>query len=1296
MRLRLPLSKFVIIGCAAITLLYGQRPMSPERIATLQAFSADLHQKRLAERRQVELRAAAAGLPVRRKLLDGRMVEVQRFINGRPLYYITTNLNAAQTVRTDLVWPGGMLGLNLTGAGITAGLWDDGSVLITHQEFEGRVTPADGSAIGSDHPTHVAGTMIASGVVPLARGMAGEASLYSYDWDDDSAEMAAAAAAGLTISNHSYSYIVGWQLNSPKSGWNWWGDVNVSSIEDYFFGFYDNTASDWDQIAVNAPYYLIVAAAGNDRADTGPMPGGEHWISYNGENWVLSTDTRDPDGNFDCLPGGPQVAKNVLVVGAVEDIPAGYTNPDDVLMTSFSSWGPTDDGRIKPDLVANGWQLYSAVALSDVAYDYSSGTSMAAPNVTGSVALLQQHYRQTHSDSLPLAATLRALLIHTADEAGTTTGPDYSHGWGLLNTAESAKLISRDAGAQQIVQELTLNQGNSYSTMVTSADAEPLKVTIAWTDPPGNVPSPQLNPRTPMLVNDLDLRITRENDGQVYYPWRLDVDAPDIAASQDYDNSVDNVEQVFISTPLPGEYTVTVSHKNTLLAGVQDFSMVITGESRPQVLVWEGISGGVDYSGLFIRDTLQASGDVDVTYTTTFPENLLGFDAAFLSFGNFGAALGKTALDVGMATVVQEYLEGGGSLYLEGGDALGEDLAGIDNDTLLSLLGIESVIGGPDNLIDSLMGQTSTITNSMLFTASTQEYSQYIDQYTPGTGTAAFVESNYGTVAVQHAGSYGQRAFVFSYALAGLIDGSSPSTRSDLLAAILDFFLEPTPNTAPQITSAATATATEDELFVYHAMATDAEGDMVAFSFDNKSDWLTIAGEDSLAGIPGEGITGGNFRVIASDGQLNDSLMVNINVNPINDPPQITSAATATATEHELFVYRATAADPDGDSVSFTFDSLSAWLTDVGPDSVAGIPGEGITGGGFRVIASDGQLNDSLEVTITVNSVNDAPIAVNDTVKTDEDKVVTLSALVNDRDPDGDEFYLADTTWLAHHGQVSVFFIDTVGVAGTVFIYIPDSDFFGSDSFSYSITDGVLFDTALVLITVTPVNDPPGPFTLLNPASDSTIVITGETLNDTLTVAWEEALDIDGDAVRYRFDATGTLAAIFPSGDTSATELKLAYSGLVPLIREAGESGQVAGTWTIKATDGSDTTRAANGPFSLTLDISRLGIDSQGDVPKEFALQQNYPNPFNPSTTLRFALPREVKVRLVVVDLLGREIVRLVDETLPAGFHRVVWNGKTRRGKEAPSGVYIVRMLFPPTTGAVPGSIYQIKMVLLR
>ena len=135
-------------------------------------------------------RAAAKKLPPTKHFADGTRIELQYFDNGRPIYYVTDNLNAARTVSTDKLWPTGNLDLFLDGTGETLGIWDGGSVRDSHQEFTGRVTKVDAANL-SDHSTHVAGTMIAAGVDPAAQGMAFAAHLRSRDWNNDTGEMAA-------------------------------------------------------------------------------------------------------------------------------------------------------------------------------------------------------------------------------------------------------------------------------------------------------------------------------------------------------------------------------------------------------------------------------------------------------------------------------------------------------------------------------------------------------------------------------------------------------------------------------------------------------------------------------------------------------------------------------------------------------------------------------------------------------------------------------------------------------------------------------------------------------------------------------------------------------------------------------------------------------------------------------------------------------------------------------------------------------------------------------------------------
>ena len=512
------------------------------------------HKKHAAEvvrkRRAEEFVKKNRGFFLRKDSMETTM-EIQ-FVDKRgvPQYYVTQNANSAKTISTNKVYSGGGAGLSLDGSGVTAYEWDAGSVLNTHQEFGGRVSNQDAAGVHY-HSTHVAGTIIASGVDAAAKGMAPAASLESRDWSYDASEMAAAAAEGALVSNHSYGYLRGW------NGSTWWGDTTVSNDEDYKFGFYDETSQNWDEVAYDAPYYLIVKSAGNDRDDSGSG--------------------HPPDGSYDCIDQ-LGVSKNILTVGAVNDITSGYTQPSDVVMTGFSSWGPADDGRIKPDIVANGSSLYSTSSSSDSSYVSMSGTSMSAPSVTGSIALLIQQYENVFgSGSKMRAATMKALIINTADEAGNYDGPDYSFGWGLMNTEKAALKIAED-DTTDVIYEGVLDDGDSSVRYITLTGSSHVRVTLVWTDPVGSIPDISVDPPDTILVNDLNLAITDTNSTTVYYPWKLDKDNPSDPAVKGV-NGVDNVEQVDIATPDSGHvYKIVVNHSGTLLNGRQAFSLVLSGD----------------------------------------------------------------------------------------------------------------------------------------------------------------------------------------------------------------------------------------------------------------------------------------------------------------------------------------------------------------------------------------------------------------------------------------------------------------------------------------------------------------------------------------------------------------------------------------------------------------------------------------------------------------------------------------------------------------------------------------------
>ena len=520
--------------------------------AKLQQLSSEYFQKSQKQKARALEFARINDIPVRIEN-DSVLMELMYIDErGNPQYYSTSNANAAATSSTNELYSGGAAGLSLDGLGVVAYEWDGGSVLDSHQELTGRISNEDGASV-SWHSTHVAGTIIASGVEANAKGMAFAATLKSHDWNNDVSEMANEASNGMLISNHSYGWLRGWE------GSTWWGDETISTLEDYAFGFYDYSAKQYDEVAVNAPYYLIVKSAGNDRDDVAPSGG-----AY------------PNDGPYDCIDQ-LGIAKNILTVGAVNDIVAGYSQPSDVVMSSFSSWGPADDGRIKPDIVANGIGLYSSHSSATDAYSSSSGTSMSAPATTGALALLIQHYENVNgTGSVMRSATLKALVLHTADEAGTNDGPDYEFGWGLLNTESAAAKITEDQ-TTDVISEQYLTDGETYTRDITTNGTSPIRVTIVWTDPAGTPPAASLDPADIMLVNDLDLRVTQ--DATIYYPWKLDKDNPENAATNLSKNNIDNVEMVDISSPLDATvYTITVDNDGTLSGGGQAFSIIISGD----------------------------------------------------------------------------------------------------------------------------------------------------------------------------------------------------------------------------------------------------------------------------------------------------------------------------------------------------------------------------------------------------------------------------------------------------------------------------------------------------------------------------------------------------------------------------------------------------------------------------------------------------------------------------------------------------------------------------------------------
>ena len=489
--------------------------------------------------------------------INGKTFAINDIVDGKPIYRTTHNSLSARATKTDQLYSGGSLGINVEGENMSIGVWDEESALGTHVEFEDdQVVPQSrviypefngNPFIGttSDHATHVAGTLIAKGVDPDAKGMAPKATLRSFDWNGDENEAIDEAANGLLISNHSYGVPI----------FNNGGTQQVTAQN---IGAYSSDARTWDDIAFNAPYYLAVNSAGNE--------GG---LTYTG----------GLGSNFDKLTGN-KTAKNNLVVANAKTtfLPSGSIL---IQISSSSSQGPTDDFRIKPDIAGRGgvnnvlteFGILSAIDTNDSAYDYFSGTSMASPNVAGSLLLLQQYYNQLNSNYMR-AATLKGLACHTTLD-DSRIGPDPVFGWGFLDVEAAANVIKNDNDGNALIIESSLSDSDTYTYQFTAGSGSELRATICWTDPAGTTSSSPSNVLTPRLVNDLDLRL-EDSGATVFTPWKLD--NTNVAASAiKGDNDVDNIERIDISNPVAGNYTLTVTHKGTLTNGSQAFSLILTG-----------------------------------------------------------------------------------------------------------------------------------------------------------------------------------------------------------------------------------------------------------------------------------------------------------------------------------------------------------------------------------------------------------------------------------------------------------------------------------------------------------------------------------------------------------------------------------------------------------------------------------------------------------------------------------------------------------------------------------------------
>ena len=422
----------------------------------------------------------------------------------------------------------------LDGSGVTVMVYDGGFADASHPDFGGRLTVRDSSG-QSSHATHVSGTIggdgansggtnagMAPGVTIESYGFEQEGGLsegflYTDPGDIEADYGDAILNHGAVISNNSIG------TNTASNGFpcEWTGDYGVTS----------NLIDSVVRGALGGPI-RIVWANGNERQT-------------------------NRCGEFFNTTAPPACAKNHITVGA--------TNSNDDSLTSFTSWGPTDDGRIKPDITAPGCQSDgdNGVTSTVPGGGYSSycGTSMASPTATGIAALIMQDWRLRYPDAGDIRnSSLKALLANSGDDLGNP-GPDCQYGFGTIRARQAVDALRSDA-----VVEGSIGDGEvgEYLVIVQPEDPE-LRITIAWDDVPA----------TPLavdaLVNDLDLVVT-DPSGVRWFPWRIDPSDPGAPATRSGEDRRNNMEQVSVENPAAGAWRVRIVG-HAVPVGPQEFGL---------------------------------------------------------------------------------------------------------------------------------------------------------------------------------------------------------------------------------------------------------------------------------------------------------------------------------------------------------------------------------------------------------------------------------------------------------------------------------------------------------------------------------------------------------------------------------------------------------------------------------------------------------------------------------------------------------------------------------------------------
>ena len=568
--------------------------------------------------------------------------------------------------------------LGFDGAGVTVcvadtGL-DSGDTNTMHPDMLGRVVGFQyygGLTDGSDgygHGTHCAGIVAGNAATGetdpdtgrfYGLGVASGANLFVERIFDDNANEVSPFPSDETLTRDAVRH-------GARIGSNSWGnDVQ---------GDYDIDAAQFDELVRDA-----------DAGTAGDQP---YVLEFSAGNAGPDSQTMD----------SPASAKNVIATGASENVPGTlaltyglYADGPDT-MCDFSSRGPCADGRIKPDLVAPGSWIASAASSAapdeaaiawtaiDNFYVYMGGTSMSGPHAAGAAAVFVQYYQSTHTNAVPSPALVKAALINSADELDQSNGgpgpvPNNDEGWGRINLT---KIIVTNFNAapryyQYLDQTVLLTNSQVYEQHVfVEASDEPLKITLAYTDVPG------FPGALPALVNDLDLEVVGP-DGRLYRGNQFG--AGESVPNAPTPDKLNNVEGVFLSQPVPGDYLVRVRASKVVQDAIsntpqidQDFALVTSGNlTRPGVGIVLLDRTRYTAPGLIQMEVLDAaraaSSTVSVLVTNLTTHQSITSELSAL--GNYGAFTGAVVTVTGIAGPGQMQIANGNAIEADYFDSTG-------------------------------------------------------------------------------------------------------------------------------------------------------------------------------------------------------------------------------------------------------------------------------------------------------------------------------------------------------------------------------------------------------------------------------------------------------------------------------------------------------------------------------------------------------------------------------------------------------------------------------------------------